>query len=300
MQQHALQPPAAQLQRCSPRPQRRWAAPAASLQHSSSGGHLGGGRRASRAEPAAVGREAVASTTAERAAVAASAPSLLGGSSARSSSSRSSQQRRLRVAVDVDEVLGRFLHSLNQFCHEEYDMRYSVSDYWVYDFAKIWQCSQDHSNNLVHEFFDSHHFAAGIETIPGAYDSLARLRGACDLMVVTSRQHCIQEPTLDWLEQHFPQIFSEVHFGNHFALEGASRKKSEICRAIGAEVLIDDNPRYAVECAQAGIHVLLYDWEHGYPWSKTPDGPQHPRITRVRDWTEVEQVLGVLAAQVQA
>lgn len=176
------------------------------------------------------------------------------------------------------------------------------------------------------------------------------------------------------------QIFSEVHFGNHFALEGASRKKSEICRcaaavvaaavaaaaaaavatpcwalqfwhyqmvweaestrglplsmcrAIGAEVLIDDNPRYAVECAQEGIHVsamclavwlflvgcctqklcvvhgpgiapgcpllygphaqprsllasqtlqvLLYDWEHGYPWSKTPDGPMHPRITR--------------------
>ncbi|KAI7843161.1 hypothetical protein COHA_003145 [Chlorella ohadii] len=197
-------------------------------------------------------------------------------------------------------VLGRFLHSLNQFCHDEYDMRYSVSDYWVYDFAKIWQCSQDHSNNLVHEFFESHHFAAGIEAIPGAYDSLARLRGGCNLMVVTSRQHCIQEPTLEWLERHFPQIFSEVHFGNHFALEGASRKKSEICRAIGAEVLIDDNPSYAVECAQAGIHVLLYDWDHGYPWSKTADGPVHPRITRVRDWMEVEQVLGVLAAQAQA
>lgn len=28
-----------------------------------------------------------------------------------------------------------------------------------------------------------------------------------------------------------------------------------LCRAIGAEVLIDDNPRYAVECAQEGIHV---------------------------------------------
>lgn len=53
------------------------------------------------------------------------------------------------------------------------------------------------------------------------------------------------------------QIFSEVHFGNHFAKEGASRKKSDICRAIGAEVLIDDNPTYAKECAEAGIHVLL-------------------------------------------
>ncbi len=35
--------------------------------------------------------------------------------------------------------------------------------------AQIWQCSQDHSNNLVHEFFESHHFAAGIEAIPGVW-----------------------------------------------------------------------------------------------------------------------------------
>jgi hypothetical protein len=27
-----------------------------------------------------------------------------------------------------------------------------------------------------------------------------------------------------------PQVFTEVHFGNHFALEGASKKKSDICR----------------------------------------------------------------------
>ncbi|KAL4419874.1 hypothetical protein ABPG75_006972 [Micractinium tetrahymenae] len=204
---------------------------------------------------------------------------------------------RLRVAVDVDEVLGRFLHSLNKFCLEEYGMQYDVSDYHVYDFAKIWRCAQDESNHKVHEFFKSHHFAAGIETIPGAYDSLLRLRAACDLMVVTSRQHCIQEPTLEWLEEHFPEVFTEVHFGNHFALEGQSRKKSEICKAIGAEVLIDDNPAYAQECAAAGIHVLLYDWQHAYPWCKTADGPCHDRITRVRDWCEVEQVLGVLAAQ---
>ena len=53
------------------------------------------------------------------------------------------------------------------------------------------------------------------------------------------------------------------------------------CRAIGAEVLIDDNPGYAQECAEAGIHVLLYDWQLGYPWSKTPGGgPTHDRITR--------------------
>jgi TFIIF-interacting CTD phosphatase-like protein len=66
----------------------------------------------------------------------------------------------------------------------------------------------------------------------GAYHSLQRLGQSCELVVVTSRQHCIQQPTLDWIEQHFPGVFSEVHFGNHWALEGKSKAKSEICRCV--------------------------------------------------------------------
>jgi hypothetical protein len=51
-----------------------------------------------------------------------------------------------------------------------------------------------------------------------------------------------------------------VYFGNHYALSGVSRNKSDICKSIGAGVLIDDNPGYAIECAQAGIHVMLVGW----------------------------------------
>ena len=88
----------------------------------------------------------------------------------------------------------------------------------------------------------------------------------------------------------------QVHFGNHYALEGESRKKSEICAAIGAQVLIDDNPGYALDCAEAGMQVLLFDWHLNYPWAKTEgNGPSHPNITRVADWAAVETVLGVLA-----
>jgi hypothetical protein len=43
-------------------------------------------------------------------------------------------------------------------------------------------------------------------------------------------------------------------------------------RSIGAGVLIDDNPSYALECAEAGMPVLLYDWKEEYPWSKMPHG----------------------------
>lgn len=66
--------------------------------------------------------------------------------------------------------------------------------------------------------------------LAGALHSLQRLAVTCDLVVVTSRQHCIREPTLEWIDRHFPGVFAEVHFGNHWALEGQSKAKSEICR----------------------------------------------------------------------
>jgi len=202
---------------------------------------------------------------------------------------------RLRVAVDVDEVLGRFVFALNQFVLDKYGMQHQVSDYWVYEFAKIWDCDQDTSNRIVHEFFQSKHFQEGIPLIPGALSSLQRLSHTCDLVVVTSRQHVIQDQTLEWIDKHFPGIFQEVYFGNHWSLEGISRKKSDICRAVGASVLIDDNPMYAVECAAAGIQVLLYDWDEAYPWSKLKPGQHHQLIRVVRDWNEVEQLLHVEA-----
>ena len=78
--------------------------------------------------------------------------------------------------------------------------------------------------------------------------------------------------TVEWIETHFPGIFQDIHFGNHWAKEGKSVSKSEICKRIGASCLIDDNPGYALECAEKGIDVLLYDWNLDYPWSKTEEG----------------------------
>lgn len=200
------------------------------------------------------------------------------------------------MAVDVDEVLGQFLASLNEYCLEVHGERYAVGDYGAYHFAGVWGCSQEASNDRVHAFFQSEHFRDGVAPVCGARKSLERLRGVCDLVVVTSRQHCIEAQTCQWLNSHFPGVFSEVHFGNHFALEGASRAKSEICRDIGAHVLVDDNPQYAMDCADAGMEVLLFDWERRYPWSKTLRDGEHKRIQPVPTWLDVEAAILELAA----
>ncbi|XP_022730810.1 uncharacterized protein LOC111285564 isoform X2 [Durio zibethinus] len=137
---------------------------------------------------------------------------------------------KIAVAVDVDEVLGNFVSALNRFIADRYSLNHSVSEYHVYEFFKIWNCSRDEANIRVHEFFKTPYFKEGIHPIPGAQRVLHKLSGFCNLSVVTSRQHVIKDHTIEWLEKHYPGLFQDIHFGNHFALDGKSKPKSEICR----------------------------------------------------------------------
>ncbi|XP_057467301.1 uncharacterized protein LOC130756749 isoform X1 [Actinidia eriantha] len=198
---------------------------------------------------------------------------------------------KIVAAVDVDEVLGNFISALNRFIADRYSLNHSLSEYYVYEFFKIWNCSRDEADIRVHEFFKTSYFKTGIHPIPGARQALQKLSRFCNLSVVTSRQNAIRDHTIDWIENHYPGLFQEIHFGNHFALEGQPRLKSDICRSLGAKVLIDDNPRYAIECAEVGIRVLLFDFENSYPWCKIDSVDQHPLVTKVNSWEDVEHQL---------
>ncbi|KAH6779200.1 Haloacid dehalogenase-like hydrolase superfamily protein [Perilla frutescens var. hirtella] len=198
---------------------------------------------------------------------------------------------KIMIAVDVDEVLGNFVSAINEFIADRYSLNHSVSEYHVYEFFKIWNCSRDEADHRVHEFFKTPYFKRGINPIPGAREALEKLAEIYNLSIVTSRQNAIKEHTIEWIERHYPGLFEEIHFGNHFALDGQSRPKSDICKSLGAKVLIDDNPRYAMECAAVGIKVLLFDYENSYPWCKGEYAPQHPLVTKVHNWEEVEQQL---------
>lgn len=198
---------------------------------------------------------------------------------------------KMVVAVDVDEVLGSFLAALNKFIADRYSLNHTVSEYYVYEFFRIWNCSRAEAEIRVHEFFKTPYFTKGIHPIPGAWNALQKLSSFCNLSVVTSRQNAIKDHTLEWIEKHYPGLFQEIHFGNHFALDGQSRPKSEICRSLGAQVLIDDNPRYALECAGDGMRVLLFDYHNSYPWSKDDSALSHPLVTKVHNWEEAEHHL---------
>lgn len=57
---------------------------------------------------------------------------------------------------------------------------------------QIWHCSQDQSNHIVHEFFESDHFNDGIPIIPGVCGKLgaSEHRKASSISIATSASGC--------------------------------------------------------------------------------------------------------------
>lgn len=167
----------------------------------------------------------------------------------------------------------------------------------------------------MHAFFPSPFFA-GIRPLAGAIETLRAHADHCRYVVVTSRQHSIAKQTLEWLSTHYPGIFADVLFGNHWGPSGTTKRtKLDMCRAAGATLLIDDSPAYAAEVASAGITALLFG---DYPWNR---GDRHeplvlppgggsgaaallpaagateglpPLVHRVSSWAQVSELLGRL------
>ena len=63
--------------------------------------------------------------------------------------------------------------------------------------------------------------------------------------------------------------------------------KSDMCKSIGAELLIDDNLHYANDCATSGINAILFG---KYAWNKYEDD-LHENIHHVHHWDDVSDAI---------
>eukprot|EP00056_Hartaetosiga_gracilis_P008189 m.116931 g.116931 ORF g.116931 m.116931 type:complete len:290 (+) comp12865_c0_seq5:1291-2160(+) len=187
------------------------------------------------------------------------------------------------IAIDLDEVLGYFVRALCNYHNETYGTSYCEGDFHSYTFRCVWGGTEEESSRKVHDFLESDHFLKGIDVVPGAKEALLRLKESYDLVICTSRQHVIAQTTHEWIERHYPNIFSSVLFGNHYGKDGVKKSKPEMTMAINAEFLIDDALHYADQCAGHLQQVLLFG---EYAWNKR-DEPMGNGITRVKDWVDV-------------
>lgn len=143
----------------------------------------------------------------------------------------------------------------------------------------------------MYEYFKTDYFR-NIPVVPGAREGIAALKAkGFRLVIVTSRQLVIEKATREWLDRNFPEgTFDEVAFGNHWGKNGTKTSKLELCKDLGASILIDDTYDYIKEVSEAGLHGILFNLDDAYPWNKNKELPKGS--TRAPSWTSVvEQVL---------
>lgn len=172
----------------------------------------------------------------------------------------------------------------------------TVSTFNSYRFCEVWGGTDAESLLVVEPFLRSPHFTSGLPLVAGAVAGVQALKAAGhELHVVTSRQHFLEDATRAWLEERFGKgCFESVRFGNHWGTEGRKVGKPELCRSIGARVIIDDSIDYCRGCAEDGMEAVLFGH---YAWNKTEDADLPEGVVRCGSWTEVCKRIAELAEE---
>lgn len=194
--------------------------------------------------------------------------------------------RRLRIAVDIDDVLAENAIGFVTFSNERWGTRLSVDDYNEH-WSEMWRIDSEEAERRAYIFHDSG-VIRGYAHIGGAEEVLRNMSQVHHLMITTSRRLQVQSDTLLWIEEHFPGIFasSAVYFSGLWdGMHENSHKltKAELITQINADVLIDDQLKHCLAVSETGRNAILFG---DYTWNRADSLPD--KVVRCHSWSEVE------------
>lgn len=189
------------------------------------------------------------------------------------------------IAVDIDDVLSASAAGFVAYTNAKWGTSLGIDDYDE-DWVKLWQVDHATGKIRAHEYYK-----AGVvnkyENFDEALPVLKKLSGRYDLVIATSRVIHVKEDTLEWLDRHYNGVFSAVHLAGIYDdlhEDAILRTKADLCKAIGANYLIDDQPKHCVAVAEIGITGLLFG---DYSWNRRTK--LRPGMARVRNWQQVAE-----------
>jgi 5'(3')-deoxyribonucleotidase len=189
------------------------------------------------------------------------------------------------IAVDVDDVLAQSAKGLTAFSNQTWGTTLTPSDYDEH-WANMWGVDIEEVKRRTQIFYDSKIVQTYLP-MQGAVEVLHKLKSRFNLVILTSRGSAIREDTEDWVEKYYKGIFSEVHLSgiwDDIALHKYEVTKTDICKQIGAEYLIDDQLKHCISANGAGISSILYG---DYSWNDMNDLPNG--IFRAHSWNQIEE-----------
>ena len=189
------------------------------------------------------------------------------------------------IAIDLDDTLSATTKGVVAYASKVLGVPMQLGDITSSAYWGSYGVDDSRAIEIVHGY--NLEGFPGLEPIGGAIDAIRRLAPAYELHVITSRDVVSRQPTIRWIEKHFPKAFREIIFvGNKYVSESV-RTKASLCLDLGADLLIDDSLYHLSECLHNGTATLLFG---DYQWTpaKLPAG-----VIPVKTWQAVEAYLHV-------
>jgi 5'(3')-deoxyribonucleotidase len=194
---------------------------------------------------------------------------------------------RQTIVIDIDDVLSASAAGFSAYSNTRWGTKTSPNEY-TEAWAEFWDVPLNQAIIMAEEF----HASDAIyyyEHFEEAKPVLASLKDRYNLIVLTSRRASLKAYTDKWLEEHFPDTFDAVHYAGIWDEAGhpehkLKQTKAELCRELGADYLIDDQPKHCSAAQAVGVQALLFG---NYAWNR------HEELTdgtiRVASWKEVKR-----------
>lgn len=187
------------------------------------------------------------------------------------------------IAIDFDEVLASTFSQVLDFAKNNWHLSWIYFDdltmhYW-WEIPDVW-ISQEQMLDIWWKFYESDE-KNNIKPVIWSQNAINKLKKMWyELHIITARWDELKESTINWIELHFPWIFTEIHFSNYHTPKQIS--KAEFCKKLWTNLIIEDNLDYSLEIADSWINVYLIE----KPWNINRT-ETHPNIKKVKNWDEI-------------
>lgn len=187
------------------------------------------------------------------------------------------KRQQLVIAIDLDDVIFDLNGTFAIWHNSSYDTNVTYENITNFDLTKIYNVNSDTIFNRL-DIFRTQHWE-DMSLVSGTLNALNHLKDFSSLHVITARCESLRLVTESMLDTHMSNVFTELHLTNGVTSinQDKERRKIDICREIGAIILIDDNPNHVTDFIDGDTKLLVPD----RPWNQNelPQG-----VVRCGSW----------------
>ncbi|MCF7871860.1 hypothetical protein K9L97_02395 [Candidatus Woesearchaeota archaeon] len=189
----------------------------------------------------------------------------------------------MRIGIDIDEVLADLIPQVLIYFNKKENTNHEKENIKKFDLSHLWKTTKNDTIQKIYEFYQSKEFEQ-TKPVKDSQKIIKKLTKKHELYAITARPELTKEKTVNWIKKHHPNMFKEIHFSNDL-VQTTKKNKTQICKSLKIQVMIEDNLNYAKKIAKTGTKILLLN----QPWNQTKKLPEN--IVRVKNWKEIEQKL---------